>query len=316
MTKLISTITIGLILVLAMAGCGSRSDQNLNETQASNTNEGGGSPLVLVSKSGDDLSLQGKLALGTLKLEGTELAIDEAQATELLPLWQALNTLTNSDTTATAELNAVVNQIQETMSAAQIKALNEMELTSEGLTAMIESGDLGFGPGGLRGGQRNSDTGEGVPRGFGGGFGGPPPIEGGSPGGGQLRGFGPGGGFGELSEEDRATRQAQFEGGGTEGFQEQMLMRAVVGLLQTKTGQVPAPRSIFSVVFDVISQEAGLTIEEIQSLTAEGNTLAEIIESNSGDVAAVRAALIEALNALPEAAELDVEQLADDWLSR
>lgn len=316
MTKLISTVTIGLILVLALVGCGSASDQKANESQSTNTNEQAESSLVLVSSSGDDLSLQGKLAMGTLKLEGTELAVDEAQAADLLPLWQALDALTNSDTTAAAELNAVVSQIQEAMSAAQIEALNGMELTSDSLTTMIESGDLGFGAGGLRGGQGSGETGEGVPRGFGGGFGGGFPGAGGGPGGGQFPGGGPGGGIGELNEDDIATRVAQFEEGGTEVFQERMLMRAVVGLLQTKTGQAPAPRGIFSVVFDVISQETGLSIEEIQAQSAEGIALAEIIETNGGDVESVRAALIEALYALPEAAEMDVEQLADDWLGR
>jgi hypothetical protein len=49
-------------------------------------------------------------------------------------------------------------------------------------------------------------------------------------------------------------------------------------------------------------------------MTAEGVTLAEIVESNGGDLEEVRNSLIEALSELPNAADLDNEQLASDWL--
>ena len=74
----------------------------------------------------DALSLQGQLALGILQLEETDLAIDETAATELLPLWQALQSLMNSDTTAAIEIDAVVNQIQESLATDQIQAIADM----------------------------------------------------------------------------------------------------------------------------------------------------------------------------------------------
>jgi hypothetical protein len=43
-------------------------------------------------------------------------------------------------------------------------------------------------------------------------------------------------------------------------------------------------------------------------------TLAEIVETNGGDIEEVRNSLIDVLSELPNAAELDLEELASDWL--
>jgi hypothetical protein len=259
----------------------------------------------------DALAVQEQLALGTLQLEETDLVIDEALAGELLPLWQALQSLSNSDTAAEAEINAVINQIQDSMTTEQIAAIAARQLTDESLTALLESGELGFGRGNFG---RGGEAGNG-PGGFAGGF--PGGLPGGGPGGGGFPGGGPGGGgFGNFSEDDIATRQAQFAEGGFGQFQDQALTRTIVVLLQNKTGEAPQqqPGGIFNTVFTIVSEETGLSVEEIQTQTAEGITLAEIIETNGGDVEAVRALLVEALSELPNAGDLDVEQLASEWL--
>ena len=202
------------------------------------------------------------------------------------------------------------------MSPDQIQAIAAMQLTEESMTQLFESGELAFG--GFRGfGDRAGGDGEDAPggfRGFGGGG-----FPGGGPGGGGQGGPGgglPGGGFGNLSEDDRATRQAQFAEGDFGDFQGRALTRAVVLLLQTKTGQAPErrPGDIFTMVFTIVSEETGLTVEEIQGQTAEATTLAEIIETNGGDIEAVRTRLIEALSQQPNAADLDAEQIASEWL--
>ncbi len=114
--------------------------------------------------------------------------------------------------------------------------------------------------------------------------------------GGVVPGGGPGGGgFGNFSEDDIATRQAQFTEGDFGGFQERLLTGAVIGLLQNKTGEVPEPAGIFVTIYDIIAEEIELTVEEIQSLTAEGVTFGEIIEANDGDIEAIQGKLLDAL---------------------
>ena len=183
-----------------------------------------------------ELPLSTKLAIGTLKLEGTELAVAFDQAAELLPLWQVLNSLSSSDTAAPEELTAITEQIQETMTAEQLQAIEEMGLTQEDMFATMQ--DLGL----VNAPQANV---EGTPQpgaGFGGGQGQGPDggfVPGGAPpGGGPGGGEGPGGGFGGqgLTQEQIATAQARrAEGGG--GFGNRMLtplVEAVIKLLESK----------------------------------------------------------------------------------
>lgn len=326
--KIWMILPLALVSLLVLSACNSQADTGPPDTTGQIASATAGESQaaeetgdVRLVASSDDLSIQGQLALGTIQLEETGLAVDEALAAELLPLWQALQSLGNSDATAEAELAAVVNQIQDTMDPAQVQAIAAMELTEERLNAMIEEGNLPFG-----GGFRSSDGtgarqgGPGAGRGdF--NFGGPP---GGGPGGG-----GPGGGFlgggpggANLSEDDIATRQAQFEEGEFASgdfaalFQGRILTGAVIRLLQEKTGEAPeqTPGGLFNTVFTIVGEETGLSPEEIRVQLSENATLAEIIEANGGDLVAVREALVEAFGQLPNADDIDPEQLTDEWL--
>lgn len=148
----------------------------------------------------DALPIQTQLTLGTLKLDESSLAVDSKQAAELLTLWQAIRSLSSSDITAEGEIEAIVNQILETMSPEQLEAIAAMELTQESIFELTQ--ELGI----ARGGDLTTD---GDPRGS------APddmiPGSGGGPGGGM--GGGPGGGVGELGgdldPEQIATLQAE-----------------------------------------------------------------------------------------------------------
>jgi hypothetical protein len=87
--------------------------------------------------SSNGLSTGTRLALGTLKLEGTDQAVTSAQAVELLTLWQGYQSLSNSETTSQVELDALVKQIQGTMTADQIKAIEAMDLNDQSLTDIM-----------------------------------------------------------------------------------------------------------------------------------------------------------------------------------
>src|SRR4030042_6842982 len=85
------------------------------------------------------ISTATKLALGTLKLEGTTIAVTSDEASELLPLWQAYQSVSYSDTVSQVELDALVNQIQGVMTAEQVMAVDELKLTDQSLTELLQS---------------------------------------------------------------------------------------------------------------------------------------------------------------------------------
>ncbi|MBC7249211.1 MAG: hypothetical protein H5T62_02925 [Anaerolineae bacterium] len=135
---------VGLVLVLiaaVLAGCSSG--------QASPTSEIKSAPYTsayLDTSYPNALEASSQLALGTLQLEGTENAVTPEQAKTLLPLWKALQ----GGVTAQAEINAVLKQIEGTMTQEQLQAIAAMQLTQEDLRAWMEEQGMQM-PGGLGG---------------------------------------------------------------------------------------------------------------------------------------------------------------------
>ena len=222
-------ITLLLTLSIMLAACGSTGTETApnsnSDTQVTDANPN--------AQQGDgtapELPLSTQLAIGTLKLEGTEFAVASNQASSLLPLWQVLLSLTESDSAAQEEIDAIVEQIQETMTADQLQAIDAMGLTNESVfTTMQEMGLV----------QQQANA-SGTPQPGGnfpeGGFPG-----GGGPGGGPGGGGGPGSGAdgGQLTPDQIATAQARrAENGGSGGFGNRLLtplVGAVIELLESK----------------------------------------------------------------------------------
>ncbi len=314
MMKKLIILFLALFLFVGSTACTS------SETAVEDVSADATQSTHLTADYNDALSIIAQLAVGTLQLEETELAVDETLAAEILPLWQAAQSLSNSETAASAEVEAVLNQIQDAMSPDQVTAIADMSLTSDSLTELMESGAITFGPG--RGQGQGQDSGADADTGFN-------PQAGGGPGGGAGGFGGPGGGGlagatgGEtLNEDDIATRQAERANGeGLDGLQDQLMVNAVIRLLQTKSGDEPelpqnGPQAgVNEAVFTAVSNTLGLTFEDLQAEIAESDSLVAVIEAHGGDVTAVREAIITSLNELPNAAELDIEQIATNWLS-
>ena len=115
MKKLIIA-TVVFSLILALTACGSNAG---------------------TSNSSTSLALEGQLLVGTFKLEDTNLAVTADQAAELLPLWEALQSLANSSIAANQEVEAVVAQIKSSMSPEQIDRITAMQLTQSDLAAAM-----------------------------------------------------------------------------------------------------------------------------------------------------------------------------------
>lgn len=192
---------IGLALVLvmgALAGCG-------GQTTPTPVDEGGGETYTseaLDTSYDDALNVSNQLVLGTIQLEETEQAVTPEQAAVLLPLWQALQ---GGGVTAQAEVNALLRQIEGTMTPEQLEAIAAMRLTREDLQAWMQSQGLGMGGGP---GQAGSDQGlspdERATRQaeFGNGEGMPPEMA-------TRRAE-----FENMSDEERANLRATMEAGG------------------------------------------------------------------------------------------------------
>jgi len=225
----IPAFSIPVILILALTACsGSNpSTQQFDPNQNNNA-------------SNAELPLASKLVIGSFKLEGTDNAITTDQAAGLLPLWQVYLQLTTSDTAAQEEISALADQIQETMTPDQAKAINAWNLTPQDVFATMQEQGIQFS------GNRQSNQANGNQQ-NGGNF--SPPGGGeffvrpqgstqdGGPGGGGPGGFNPGQ---NLSPEQIATAQARRaeNGGGNFRFTPTPapLIEALIKLLQAKAG--------------------------------------------------------------------------------
>ena len=156
-------VTIIVSLMLALTACGS--------TQSSNA----------AATTSTTLSLEGQLLVGTFKLENTTLAISSKQASSLLPLWETLESLASSNTSASQEVDAVVSQIESTMSSQQVSSITAMQLTQKDLaaaaldtgttstttssasTVKTSAAQIQTGAGAAAGGNQPGDMGGGMP---------------------------------------------------------------------------------------------------------------------------------------------------------
>jgi hypothetical protein len=166
-----------------------------------------------------ELPTQTKLVLGTINLEETDNAVTAEQAKELLPMFYVLQGLNDSDTAAQEEIDGLVNQIQETLTADQVQAIDNMSLSMRDVFALTQGGS----------GQPNSSGASSAT-----GAGGPPEMGGGGmPGGSGPSGGGmPGGGFSSTGTTttgpDTSARTAMMTGTPS------ALFDTVIELLQKK----------------------------------------------------------------------------------
>lgn len=216
-------LSISMALMLALVACGSSS----SATQQTDSGSQDG-----------NLPIQMEILIGTFELEDTDQAVTPQQAVELLPLWQVYNDLSTSDTAAQEEIDGLIQQIQDTMTPDQMKAIADMHLTRQDMfTAMQDQGiTQGRGQG-----NQNGSGGDFTPReGFG-----PPdgfvPPEGGQPGGfggGEGGGFQGGGrqGSQNFTPEQQSTAQAARGQGGGFNRLPPGLIDALIQFLEQKAG--------------------------------------------------------------------------------
>lgn len=233
MKKFVWTACLGFGLLLA--ACGTASTTTAPETTAPAQMSSGGQPAdaAATEAAGEaPATMEIKLLVGTLKLEGTDLAVTQDQAAALLPLWQQIRTLTwgamrgpggpgGPDQTPAAstpaaddaetqqQIDALLGQIQAAMTGEQLQAIEEMQITQASAASAIQEllGTQGGPPG----------AGPNQPEGFGNDQ--QPPASG------------------------NGTQAASGGGfpGGRNGGTDQMLLAALIRTLQTRAGVTAEP---------------------------------------------------------------------------
>lgn len=222
--KIVYMTLVAIILALGLGACGSGADDASSGvgTTSNNSVSGLEAGEGVVEDFRDAMPISAQLGFGTLMLEESEHAVTPEQAAQLLPLWKAARSLSESETVAQAELEAVFNQIEDTMTPEQIGAINAMQLTGEEMAQLMEDLGIEVGFGGAFGNltpemqataQAMRESGEGFSEGDfpGGGFPGGNPA---GPGPGAGQGFS----GGNLTPEQQATmeaRRAERGAGGT-----------------------------------------------------------------------------------------------------
>ena len=122
-------------------------NETVENTAVTTTTEEAVDVALTEDYSEDALPIRNQLLVGTLNLEGSELAVTPEQAAELLVLWQASVALSRSGTGAPEEVTAVINQIEGTMTPEQIAAISNMQLTREDIQLMAQELGLSVGNG-------------------------------------------------------------------------------------------------------------------------------------------------------------------------
>ena len=214
------------VVMLLLTACGSNTavvdevgTTVQGEEEQSTTGEEGEKVVLNSDYAEDALSVAQQLTLGSLLLEDTDLAVNAEQAPGLLPYWKLYKSLLESDTTAPEELDSLLKEIQEIMTAEQVNYIADLQLNQETMMTLVnEMGILDL----RMDGTGESATGFNLPEGL---------PEGARPGGGQ------GGGDGTMDPELMATKQAEraAAGGGRQSNRLTIpLVEALITLLEEK----------------------------------------------------------------------------------
>ncbi|MFZ5820268.1 MAG: hypothetical protein ACOYYJ_10225 [Chloroflexota bacterium] len=206
-------ITLAALVVSSLVACAGNAGQATPET--------------------DGLPIASQLIVGTFRLEDTELAVTPEQATDLLVLWRVYVDLGESDTAAQVEMDALVEQVQESMTTEQVSAILDMQITQQDVFAvLVEQGGAGSSAGA---GDGDTSAASGGGGGFappdGGMAGSPPDGGGGAPPDGEMM---PDGGAGGTASAGQGAETGPGAGPAGSAGVPTALVEALIRLLEQK----------------------------------------------------------------------------------
>jgi hypothetical protein len=139
-----------LTTILLLAGCGPVTFEEYpgagTESVAATVAETpSGTQLANPDPGGYELSTEMELLVGTFRLDGTDLAVGADQAGALFPLWSRMKTTLASLTFTVEDVQVITGQIQAALTPDQLQAIDDMNLTFQDLTALMEEKNVSFG---------------------------------------------------------------------------------------------------------------------------------------------------------------------------
>ena len=128
-----------LIFVLAFtAGCGLIPGSGNSSTPPS-------TPVGPINSNySNAISPAQQLILGTMNLQGN-LEVSPDEATQLLPYWEAYQTLNTSNTASPLELQASLVGVEQAMTPDQVQAIVNMKLTRQDMATILQQQGATFG---------------------------------------------------------------------------------------------------------------------------------------------------------------------------
>jgi len=142
--KCITMIVVMMLVMVSLAGCGGAGAAATVEAPGDAGNSAG---TALDTSYEGALPVMNQLALGSMLLDDTGQALGAEQASTLLPLWQGVRSTLNSSTSAQAEIDALLKQIEKSMTPEQLAAIRDMQLTQADLVEYVRSNNLARGGG-------------------------------------------------------------------------------------------------------------------------------------------------------------------------
>ncbi len=133
-------VIISLLLGAALiAGCGSFPGLGSNSNTPPSTPVG-----PINSNYSNAISPAQQLILGTMNLQGN-LEVTPNEAAQLVPLWEAYQTLSTSNTASPLELQATLVGVEQAMTPDQVQAIVNMKLTRQDMATIFQQQGISFG---------------------------------------------------------------------------------------------------------------------------------------------------------------------------
>lgn len=145
MKKINLFIMVFLALVVSACSTGAENQPQADVTAPGDDTSALTSDAILTVDYDNAASLRNQLALGILALEGNQQAVNTDQAADMLPLWQAMSLLEMDQNAVQEEVEALQTQLIESMTAEQLLAIADMNLTNDDLAAFYAERGIEIG---------------------------------------------------------------------------------------------------------------------------------------------------------------------------